>query len=129
KAAFPLPSPKAGKITKIRVKEGESVSVGQTLLEIEETGEEASRDGDKKRATPTTDGKKERRPEEEEPRVTASAEPDQRARTSQDAREPTPKPAVAAAVNRGRLPGVLARSCSLVRLRTCGNARFFLFWA
>jgi pyruvate dehydrogenase E2 component (dihydrolipoamide acetyltransferase) len=36
KASFPLPSPSAGRVAKIHVKDGQSIHVGQPLLDIEE---------------------------------------------------------------------------------------------
>lgn len=42
KATAPIPSPQAGVVAKIHVKEGEEVTVGQTLITIDESGTEKS---------------------------------------------------------------------------------------
>jgi pyruvate dehydrogenase E2 component (dihydrolipoamide acetyltransferase) len=87
KAAFPLPSTHAGKVTKIRVKEGEAVSVGQALLDIEESHEGEARHSMDKPAAPERekgagaevgDGKRESREDKEKPAIergTAIAKP------------------------------------------------------
>jgi len=47
KASFPLPCPTAGKISKIHVKEGQTIKIGQPLLDVEEAGTPASREPEK----------------------------------------------------------------------------------
>src|SRR5215470_16868042 len=41
KATMPIPAPQAGKITKILIKEGDTIEVGAPIMEIEGAGAEA----------------------------------------------------------------------------------------
>lgn len=76
KAVFEVPSPAAGKITAIKVKEGDNVSVGQAILEIEKDGEKEEKEPeDEEKKTPEEETeKKEEIKESEEKKDAASAE-------------------------------------------------------
>lgn len=79
KASFPLPSPYAGKVAKVRVKEGDTVSVGQTVLVIEETDTARTPAADK----PAGDGKAAKAPPPEK-------RPPEKAAAPKNARPPVP---------------------------------------
>lgn len=64
KAAMPLPCPHAGRVSKVHVREGESVSVGQTLLSIEENAEARSEEKKPKVEKPEEEKAEEEKPEE-----------------------------------------------------------------
>lgn len=71
KASMDVPSPKAGKVTAIKVKEGDQVSEGDAILELETEDEESSEDKDSKQKdaeeTKKEDQAKDKKEEQKEP--------------------------------------------------------------
>ncbi len=109
KATMPIPSPQAGKITKILVSEGDTIEIGAPLFEFEAADGDAK--AEKKKPEPPKEGKakaapkKEKEPEPEEPEpdeveeraeevdVEAGDEPEEEEEKPKPAAKPAKKPA------------------------------------
>jgi len=99
KAVIEVPSSVGGKITKVNVKKGESVNVGDTILEVEETGESAGeeeaaeeeKEEEKKEEAPSKEVKAEEPEKEPEP-VQAPVEPPSKPESGRPAIPEQPKP-------------------------------------
>jgi pyruvate dehydrogenase E2 component (dihydrolipoamide acetyltransferase) len=96
KASFPLPSPTAGRVAKIHVKDGQSIHVGQPLLDIEEVSADGKEKEPPKEKAPADKAppklpKKEAKPtsEVEKPREPVAAKGDgQLARSRTETKAP-----------------------------------------
>ncbi len=118
KAVIEVPSSVGGKITKINVKKGESVNVGDTILVVEETKESASKatTEEKKEETPSKEEKAEE-PEEtpEEKEKPATKRQAVQAPVEAPAKPESEKPAVPAVPMPGRPPEKAAPAAPSVR--------------
>ncbi len=118
KAVIEVPSSVGGKITKINVKKGESVNVGDTILVVEETKESASgaTTEEKKEETPSKEEKAEE-PEEtpEEKEKPATKRQAVQAPVEAPAKPESEKPAVPAVPMPGRPPEKAAPAAPSVR--------------
>ncbi|WP_372777869.1 dihydrolipoyllysine-residue acetyltransferase [Litorivivens sp.] len=79
KASMEVPCPKAGKITAILVKEGQSISEGDDLVEIEVAGEDGAAESEETKSEDT---------ESEDAKAEESAASDQKAENNQDESPP-----------------------------------------
>ncbi|HWL94328.1 MAG TPA: dihydrolipoamide acetyltransferase family protein [Phycisphaerae bacterium] len=112
KASVELPVPYAGKITKLNVKAGDAVKVGDVLLEVDGG---AGAPAEKKAAKPAAASGKKEIPAEERDEESAADEPEEeeapaaRQGTQGGQREPAQHRASAPASSVGRVPPAVAR--------------------
>lgn len=118
KAVIEVPSSVGGKITKVNVKKGESVNVGDTILEVQETGEGAGEEAKEEGKAEETLSKEEKAEEpEKEPEGEKPAqkrEPVQ-APVEVPAKPESEKPAISEQPKPGRPSGKAAPAAPSVR--------------